>query len=111
MSSEIITDRIANLEGSILLKSQNNYKCSRQPCFDRNSWNVKAYYHCNYPDLLRINSPKKHRQSNNDYYQRNNSSDQPERKVVSIISHQIIRESKNLTRCVKQDFTCFNYDK
>ena len=44
---------------------------------------MKAYYHCNYPDPLRRNCLKKHRQSNIDYYQRNNSSDQPKRKVGS----------------------------
>ena len=47
-----IRDKIANLEGSLLLKSQNHYNYNRQPRFDSNSRSVKACYHCNFPDQI-----------------------------------------------------------
>jgi hypothetical protein len=68
-----ISDRIASLEGSLLLKSQNHYNYNRQPRFDSNSRIVKACYHCNSPDHFIRDRPKRNRQSNNEYYQRNNS--------------------------------------
>jgi hypothetical protein len=78
-----ISDKIANLEGSLLLKSQNHYNYNRQPRFDSNSRSVKACYHCNFPDHYIRDYPKRNRQSNNEYYQRNNSSGQLHRNVGS----------------------------
>jgi hypothetical protein len=78
-----ISDRIANLEGSLLLKSQNHYNYNRQPRFDSNSRSVKACYHYNSPDHFIRDCPKRNRQSNNEYYQRNNSSGQSHRNVAS----------------------------
>jgi hypothetical protein len=77
-----ISDRIANLEGSLLLKSQNHYN-NRKPRFDSNSRSVKACYHCNSPDHFIRDCPKRNRQSNNEYYQRINSSGQSHRNVGS----------------------------
>jgi hypothetical protein len=76
-----ISDRIANLEGSLLLKSQNHYNYNQQPRFDINSRSVKACYHCNSPDHFIRDCPKRNRPSNNEYYQRNNSSGQSHRNV------------------------------
>ena len=78
-----ISDRIANLEGSLLLKSQNHYNYNQQPRFDSSSRSVKACYHCNSPDHFIRDCPKRNRQSNNEYYQRNNSSGQSHRNVGS----------------------------
>lgn len=78
-----ISDRIANLEGSLLLKSQNHYNYNQQPRFDSNSRSVKACYHCNSPDHFIRDCPKRNRPSNNEYYQRNNSSGQSHRNVGS----------------------------
>ena len=69
-----ISDRIANQEGSLLLKSQNHYNYNRQPHFDSNSRSVKAYYHCNSPEHFIRDRPKRNRQSNNEYYQRSGQS-------------------------------------